>query len=68
MKPQPSAKMLPAQAPLWDLNQILAVVHHLILEQCTQEYRIWHSAFVIPNSLLIFRQEEPVGTSKLKKR
>jgi hypothetical protein len=68
MKPQPSAKMLPAQALLWDPDQILAVVHHLVLEQYTQEYRIWHSAFVIPNSLSIFRQEELVGTSQLKER
>jgi hypothetical protein len=68
MKPQPSAKMLLAQALLWDLNPILAVVHHLVLEQCTQEYRIWHSDFVVPNSLSVFRQEEPVGTSQLKKR
>jgi hypothetical protein len=68
MKPQPSAKMVLDQALLWDLNQIPAVVHHLVLEQCTQEYQIWHSAFIVPNSLSIFRQEEPVGTSQLKKR
>jgi hypothetical protein len=35
------ARMLPAQALLWDLNQIPALVHHLVLElwvhQCIQE-------------------------------